>query len=80
LLGVVTVGVARFFGKSGSRASIGVSIATRWLAVYVLWGFAGGLALTLGMRELTNGGVQWGSYGAILFGVGLLGRGLFSRS
>jgi len=27
---------------------------------------AGGLALTLGMRELTNGGVQWGSYGANL--------------
>ena len=49
LLGVVTVAVARFFGKSGSRASIGVSIAARWLAVYVLWGFAGGLALTYGL-------------------------------
>jgi len=49
ILGVVTVAVARFFGKSGSRASIGVSIAARWLAVYVLWGFAGGLALTYGL-------------------------------
>jgi len=29
VLGVVRVAVARFFGKPGSRASIGVSIATR---------------------------------------------------
>ena len=54
VLGVVTVAVARFFGKSGSRASIGVSIAARWLTVYVLWGFAGGLALTYGLLATYN--------------------------
>jgi len=42
LLGVVTVAVARFSGNPGPRASIGVSIAARWLAVYVFWSFAGG--------------------------------------
>ncbi|OLD39591.1 MAG: hypothetical protein AUI57_02760 [Candidatus Rokubacteria bacterium 13_1_40CM_2_68_8] len=49
VLGGATVAVARFFGKSGSRASIVVSVVARWLAVYVLWSFAGGLALTYGL-------------------------------
>jgi hypothetical protein len=40
---------------------------------------AGGLAFTVGMSELTKGGVHWGSYGAIGLGVALLGRGLFRR-
>jgi hypothetical protein len=49
VLGVVTVAMARFFGKSGSRASLGVSVAAHWLAAYVLWSFAGGLAVTTGL-------------------------------
>jgi hypothetical protein len=44
LLGVVGVATARFFGKSGSRLSIQVSVVAHWLAAYVLWSFAGGLA------------------------------------
>ena len=48
-LGVVTVALARFFGKSGSRASVVVSVAAHWLAAYVLWSFAGGLAVTAGL-------------------------------
>jgi len=43
-LGVLGVAVARFFGKSGSRLSIQISVVAHWLAAYVLWSFAAGLA------------------------------------
>lgn len=43
-LGVLGVAVARFFGKSGSRLSIQVSVVAHWLAAYVLWSFAAALA------------------------------------
>ena len=43
------VALARVFGKSGSRASIGVSIIAHWLGAYVLWSFAAGLAVTAGV-------------------------------
>ena len=49
LLGVGAVSLARLFGKSGSRASVGVSITAYWLAAYVLWSFAAGLAVTAGV-------------------------------
>ena len=44
VLGALGVATARFFGKSGSRLSIQVSVAAHWLAAYVLWSFAAGLA------------------------------------
>lgn len=44
LLGVLGVAAARFFGKSGGRLSIQVTIIAQWLAAYVLWSFAAGLA------------------------------------
>jgi len=40
---------------------------------------AGGLAFTLGMRQLTGGGLRLGSLGATGLGVGLLLHGLFRR-
>jgi hypothetical protein len=43
-LGVLGVAVARFFGKSSSRLSIQISVVAHWLAAYVLWSFAAGLA------------------------------------
>lgn len=49
VLGAATVALARFFGRSGSRPSILVSIVAQWLGAYVLWSFAGGLALTAGL-------------------------------
>ena len=49
LLGVATVALARLLGKSGSRGSVVVSIASRWIAAYALWSFAGGLARTYGL-------------------------------
>ena len=47
-LGTTAVLVARFFGHSESRASILVSVIAHWLAAYVLWTFAGGLAYRYG--------------------------------
>ena len=44
LLGVIGVATARFFGKSGSKLSLQVSVAMHWLAAYVLWSFVAGLA------------------------------------
>jgi hypothetical protein len=44
ILGVVGVATARFFGKSGSKLSIQISVAAHWFAAYVLWSFAAGLA------------------------------------
>jgi len=41
---VLGVAAARFFGKSGSRLSVQVSVVAQWLAAYVLWSFAAGLA------------------------------------
>src|SRR5262245_20410035 len=49
LLRVAEVELPRLFGKSGSRASVGVSVVAHWLAAYVLWSFAAGLAVTAGL-------------------------------
>lgn len=48
-LGAATVVVARFFGRSESRASVLVSVIAHWLAAYVLWTFAAGLAHRYGV-------------------------------
>lgn len=48
-LGAATVLVARFFGRSDSRASVLVSVIAHWLAAYVLWTFAAGLAHRYGV-------------------------------
>ena len=48
LLGVLGVAVARVFGKSGTKLSIQVSVVAQWLAAYVLWSFAFGLAFKYG--------------------------------
>ena len=50
--GVVGVFVARMFGASGSRASALVRIASQWVAAWVLWSFAGGLALQSGLLTI----------------------------
>jgi hypothetical protein len=49
VLGAATVVVARFFGRTESRASILVSVIAHWLAAYVLWTFAAGLAHRYGV-------------------------------
>ena len=49
VLGAAAALVARFFGRSQSRASILVSVVAHWLAAYVLWTFAAGLAYRYGV-------------------------------
>ena len=51
-LGALTVVAARFFGTSGSRAATLVSVVAHWLAAYVLWSFAGGLAVRHGVLDV----------------------------
>jgi hypothetical protein len=48
-LGVAATLVARFFGRTESRASILVSVIAHWLGAYVLWTFAAGLAHRYGV-------------------------------
>ena len=55
--GALLVWVARFLGKSGSRASVLVSVIAHWLAAYSLWNFAGGLALHYGYLTAYHGGL-----------------------
>lgn len=49
MAGGLTVVAARSFGCAGSRAAILVSVVSHWVAAYVLWSFAGGLALHYGL-------------------------------
>jgi uncharacterized membrane protein YoaK (UPF0700 family) len=49
ILAALTVVIARFFGRTESRASILVSVISHWLAAYVLWTFAAGLAHRYGV-------------------------------
>jgi hypothetical protein len=46
---------ARARGKSGSRASVLVSVLSGWLAAYVLWSLVGGLAARYGVLTTYNG-------------------------
>ena len=52
VLGALTVVVARAFGASGSRGSALVSVVSHWLTAFVLWSFAGGLALQAGLLSV----------------------------
>ena len=51
LAGAAGVAIARFFGKSGSRLSIKVTVVSQWLGAYILWSFAAALAATYGGLE-----------------------------
>ena len=53
--GVAAVWWARLRGKSGSRGSVLVSVLSGWLAAYVLWSLAGGLAARYGVLTTYNG-------------------------
>lgn len=66
LVGVATIVVARVLGKSGSRASVAVSIVAHWLAAYVLWSFLGGLALRYGVLSAYDGAL----FALLAIGVG----------
>lgn len=54
--GAVAVSVARCLGRSGGRVSVLLSVIATWIAAYVLWGFAGGLAARYGWIARYDGG------------------------
>lgn len=66
LLGVLGIAAARFFGKSGGRLSIQVTIVAQWLGAYVLWSFAAGLAAKY--RLITDYEAGWFVLFAIVAG------------
>jgi hypothetical protein len=51
LLGLIGLGTARLVGRRGSRASALLAVVSGWLAAWVLWGFAGGLAARYGVLQ-----------------------------
>lgn len=59
--GVVIVGsllalvASRALGRQGSRPAALISVVTGWLAAWVLWSFAGGLAAREGLLETYDG-------------------------
>jgi hypothetical protein len=53
--GLLALGVARLTGRPGSRPAAILSVVTMWLAAWVLWGFAGGLAAHYGVLARYDG-------------------------
>jgi hypothetical protein len=58
IAGVAGVAVLRALGFSGGRASSLVSVVSQWLAAYVLWSFAGGLAVRYGVLGVYEPGLH----------------------
>ena len=52
VLGVIEVFVARFFGARVARVTSLLAVLVQWLAAYVLWTFAGGLAVHYGVLSV----------------------------
>ncbi|HEV8614054.1 MAG TPA: hypothetical protein VGU22_01040 [Methylomirabilota bacterium] len=50
-----TIAVRRVLRRPPSRASLLLSVVAAWLAAYVLWGFAGGLAERYGFLDVYDG-------------------------
>ena len=54
--GVVGATIARVLGRPGAPASLLLSVVSYWLAAWVLWSFAGGLAVHYGALAAYPGG------------------------
>ncbi len=59
LVAAATVAVARMRGKSGSRASLLLSVIAHWLAAYALWTLAGALGLHWGLLRTYDATWFW---------------------
>ena len=55
LAGLAGLGAARLAGRRGSRFSALLTVVSGWLAAWVLWGFAGGLAARYGVLQTYDG-------------------------
>ena len=56
-LAVLAAVAARVLGRSGSRGSVLGSVVTSWLGAWMLWTFAGGLALRYGLLSVYDSSV-----------------------
>jgi hypothetical protein len=68
VIGAAGVVLARVFGASGSRPAAMVTIASHWIAAWVLWTFVAGLALQAGVLAV---------YEPALFAAVALGGAIF---
>lgn len=66
LIGTATIFAARLLGKSGSHASLVVSVVAHWLGAYVLWSFLGGLAVHYRLLSVYDGAL----FALLALGVG----------
>jgi hypothetical protein len=55
LAGLAVAALTRLVGRRGSRAGVLVTVLAQWLAAYVLWNFAGGLAARHGILAWYDG-------------------------
>ena len=84
-LGVAGVYVARMFGGSGSRAAAMVTVASQWIAAWVLWTFVAGLLLQMGVLSTYESAVfplvalagAWLQYRSIVAGAPDRARAVF---
>jgi hypothetical protein len=54
VIGLTVLG-ARLLGRRSARASMLVSVIAQWMGAFVLWSFAGGLALHYGLITAYHG-------------------------
>jgi hypothetical protein len=66
LAGAAGVVLARLLGRSESRAALLVGVVAHWLGAWVLWTFAGGLALSAGALRAYDGSL----FGLLALGLG----------
>ena len=55
VLGLAGVALSRLLDRPGSRAAVLLSVVVGWLAAWVLWSFAGGLAVRAGLLTTYDG-------------------------
>ena len=55
IAGLAGLATARLVGRRGSRFSVLLTVVSGWLAAWVLWGFAGGLAAHYGVLQTYDG-------------------------
>ncbi len=67
VVAAATVTVARLRGKSGSRASIVLSVVAYWFAAYAIWTVAGAIGLHFGLLRSYDG--TWFGMLALALGV-----------
>ena len=85
VIGAAGIVLARFFGASGSRPAAIVTVASHWIAAWMLWTFAAGIAVRAGLMTVYEPalfavvalGAAWFQYGALAGGAHDRARAIF---